>query len=382
MPDVGAMLAWSMLARLPVGMVPLALIFVVRGQGGSYGQAGLVVAAYSVPLAAVAPYAGRRVDRVGPRRVILLRGIAYPGLLGGLAALALVGAPVLALAPVAAAAGGLLPPVAATMRTLWSRLVVAELRSTAYALDAALQEVFFVAGPLLVALLAIAAPVLALLGAALAAAVGTLGFVRVPAVAAARVVERGHDRRLGALGFEGMRTIVLLAAAWGVAFGIVEVATPAFAEHHGGRALAGVALAAFAGGSLAGGLVAGLRAASDERRRLFVAALGLAVALALPLLAGSIGVYSALLFLAGVPVAPAVAAAYGLTDKVVLPGSHAEAFAWIGTAVVSGIALGSALGGWLVDLVGVREALAVAALAAAAGFGLSLLRRRSLLPLD
>lgn len=220
------MLAWSMVARLPIGMVPLALIMLVREHGGSYGQAGVVVGAYSVALAAAAPYAGRKVDRRGPARVILLRGLAFPGLLGCLAALALVGAPPLALAPVAAAAGALLPPVAAAMRTLWPRLLPGELRSTAYALDAALQEVFFVLGPLLVAVLALAAPVLALVGAALAAAAGTIGFVRVPSVAVADAVERGHDRRLGALGFGGMRTIVLLAVAWGMAFGIVEVATP------------------------------------------------------------------------------------------------------------------------------------------------------------
>lgn len=104
----------------------------------------------------------------------------------------------------------------------------------------------------------------------------------------------------------------------------------------------------------------------------------LAVVLTLPLLASSIGAYAALLFLAGVPVAPAVAAAYALTDKVVPPGSHAEAFAWIGTAVVSGVALGSATGGWLVDLAGVRHALGAGALLAGAGAGVGLLRRRSL----
>ena len=64
----------------------------------------------------------------------------------------------------AAAAGALMPPVGASLRALWPRMFVdAELRAAAYALEASLQEITFIVGPLLVALLtAAASPVLAL----------------------------------------------------------------------------------------------------------------------------------------------------------------------------------------------------------------------------
>ena len=57
-------------------------------------------------------------------------------------------APVVALAACAALAGATLPPIGACMRALWpSCCPVSELRDTAYALEAWLQELFFIIGP-------------------------------------------------------------------------------------------------------------------------------------------------------------------------------------------------------------------------------------------
>ena len=134
---------------------------------------------------------------------------------------------------------------------------------------------------------------------------------------------------------------------------------PGFAERHGSRALAGLALASFSGGSLVGGLVIGLRHAVEDRNRVLVFTALLPVGLALPLLADSISVLCALVFVAGLPIAPLVTGAYGLVDRIAPPGTHAETFAWIGTAISSGIAGGTAVGGWLVDSHGVRTSIAV-----------------------
>jgi len=62
-----ALFAWSIVARLPLGMAALALILLVRSAGGDYAEAGLVTAAYGVAIAIGAPYAGRQVDRCGQR---------------------------------------------------------------------------------------------------------------------------------------------------------------------------------------------------------------------------------------------------------------------------------------------------------------------------
>ena len=163
-PHVRRLVLSGMFARLPAGMIGLALLLLVRENGGSYAAAGAVSGAYFVATAIGAPIAGRRVDRRGQARILLARAIVFPGLLAVVCALALLDAPIAAVGAAAAATGALMPPVGASLRTLWPRLFVdAELRAAAYALEASLQEVTFVVGPLLVALLtAVASPVLAL----------------------------------------------------------------------------------------------------------------------------------------------------------------------------------------------------------------------------
>ena len=116
---------------------------------------------------------------------------------------------------------------------------------------------------------------------------------------------------------------------------------PAFAETQGNRALAGIALAGFSAGSLVGGLVAGLRPTRDERRRIIVGSFVLAGLMALPLLATSIWTMAMLMFCAGLPIAPVVAALYGQIGRVAAAGSVAEAFSWFGTSVSIGIAGGN-----------------------------------------
>ena len=376
-PHAAAMLGWSIAARLPVGMVGLGLILLVRDAGGTYAEAGAVTAAYAVAVAAGAPYAGRRVDRVGARRVLVPRAVLFPLLLGATGASAVLGAPPVALLPLAAAAGLALPPVAASLRTLWSALP-GDLAQTAYALEASLQELLFVAGPLAVAALATVAPVLGIAGAALAALVGTLGYVRLAPVRSSAGAGGTGAPRFGALAVAGIRAVVLLATCMGLAFGAAEIGVAAFAEERGNRALAGLVLAAFAGGSLVGGFLVGLRPTRDQPRRLLLSAVMLAALLGLPLLAGSVGVLAVLLFLAGLPIAPLIAAAYGVIAAIAADGSFAEAFAWFSTAVTTGVAAGTVAGGWLVDAGSSRAAFAFAVGAATAASVVGIAFRRSL----
>jgi MFS family permease len=348
----------------------LALLLLVREKGGSYGAAGAVSGAYFVATAVGAPIAGRLVDRRGQTRILLPRALIFPAFLLGVCALALLDAPLPAIAICAAGAGALTPPVGASLRSLWPRLFAdAERRSAAYALEASLQEIFFVVGPLLVALLtAAASPVLALAVAALAGGIGTtLVALSEPVRAWLPDDERHAASILGALESPGVRTIILLSAFLGLGFGGTEVGMPAFAEDHGGAELGSIPLALFAGGSLVGGLIAGARATGHPRRLLRISTFLLAAGLALPLLAGSLPAMTVLAFLAGLPIAPAVMAAYGLIDSVARRGTAAEAFAWISTAVSIGLAAGTAAGGVLIDAFGVRASFAFGCAAVLAG---------------
>jgi MFS family permease len=377
-PYAGALLGWSIVARLPNGMAALALVLLVRATGAGYGEAGLVAAAYGVAVAVGAPYGGRQVDRRGAYRVLRVRMVLYSALLAGVALLGELDAPIGAIALVAAATGLTLAPVSPVLRSIWPTVAGEDGAKTAYALDAALQEVIFVGGPLLVALLATIDPAAAVAGAAALAFVGTLAYARLPPIRAAGPAEEHHSSRLGALSSVGVRTLALLSLCLGLGFGSAEIAVPAFAELQGNRALAGIALAGFSLGSLVGGLVAALRPSRDERRRIMLGSCALVLLMLLPLLAGSIATMTFLLFLAGLPIAPVVAAVYGQIGQVAAAGSVAEAFSWFGTSVSIGIAAGSVAGGWLIDASGWRAAVLLAVGCLAVGAVTVALRRSTL----
>jgi MFS family permease len=366
-PHAKAMLGWSMLGRLPLGMTPLALLFLVRAEGYGYGAAGVAVALYAVAVGIGAPVRGRQVDRDGPTPVLRVRAIAYPVLLSAVILLAVVDAGIVPITAAAALAGFSLPPLSAAVRIVWPRLAPDDLRSTAYALEAALQEVFFVGGPLIAAGLAAVEPIAAVAGAGVACLVGTTATARLAPVRETPPSRAAGAGVLGALGSPGVRTVVLYAVLAGVAFGAVELAMPAFAEERGARELGGIAIACFAAGSLVGGLVAGMRAIRNELHRFVGGALALVGALLGLQLAVSLPTLYLLAFVAGLPIAPTVAALYTLIDRSARPGTAAEAFAWFGTAISVGIAAGSATAGVLVDERGVQWAFGFAAAAALGG---------------
>jgi len=375
-----ALFAWSIVARLPLGMAALALVLLVRDSGGDYAEAGLVAAAYGVAIAIGAPYAGRQVDRRGPRRVLFRRMIVYPALFGLVAVLGELDAPIPVIAAAAAASGLTIAPVSSALRSIWPEVAGSDGASTAYSLDAALQEMIWVGGPLIVAVLAAIDPVAAVAGVAVIAGVGTLGFSRIPPVREAGPAEVRHSSKLGALSSVGVRTIALLAIWLGLGFGSLEIAVPAFADTEGNRALAGIGLAGFAAGSLVGGLLAGLRPPRDERRRIVVGSFVLAALMLFPLAATSIATMTLLLFFAGLPIAPVVAAVYGQVGRVAAEGSVAEAFSWFGTAISIGIATGSVVGGVLIDAGSWRWSALLGVGCVAVGAVVTALRVRTLAP--
>ena len=372
--------SWGLLARMPMGMSSLALVLLVRGEGRSYAAAGIVTGTYAVASGVGAVVGGRLVDRRRPAGLLVCYGIAYGVALAGLLALAHAGAPVAALAGGALVAGLLAPPVGPTIRMMWPAMLPRpELRTTAFALEATIQEVIFVAGPLVVAVLAATISSSAgIVAAAIACMAGTLGFTFTPAVRARRP-DRSHDRTghrlLEALVPWGVRRVLLLGVAYGVAFGAAEVSMPAFAEAHGGRSLGGIALAAFSGGSLIGGILAGAASSSGGlNRRLQAISAAFALVLVLPLLAGSMPQMVVIMLIAGLPIAPSVAIAYNLIERAAVAGTQAEVFGWLSTAVTSGIAVGTAAGGSLIAHTGVHAALMLGICGAAVGCAVSFTR--------
>ena len=365
---VPALLAFAVLARLPTGVNALAVVLFLEARTGSFAFAGVVAGALAIGSAVGAPLQGRLVDARGARRVLLPLSVVHCAGLAAIVVLGQAGAGVAPLMLVAFACGAALPPVSSVTRTLWPVLLAGRqsLLNAAFALDSVLVEMVFVIGPLLAAGVSLwLGPAGALAVSGMAVVVGTAAFTALRPV---REMERRPNLRrgrLGALDSTGMRTLVLVTLPVGFSFGAIEITLPAYGEARGAAAWAGVLLGLHALGSAVGGLVYGgfarRRALRDSYVRLTallpLGFLPLAVATPLPAMA-------LLLFVAGAVIAPLLATGYQLVSDVAPAGMVTEAYTWSITALVAGIAGGSALTGALVEAGGWRSGFLLAVAAA------------------
>jgi MFS family permease len=380
-PQVGALVASALLARLPIGINALALVLYLSDRTGSFAVAGAVAGSLAAGSGAGAPFAGRLVDRLGPRRVLVPLAVVHGASLGAIVACTEAGLPVAVLVGFGLLAGAAMPPTSSVLRAMWGDLLEPRLHQAAYALDSTMIELVFITGPLLTAAItAAASPAAALIVSPIAAIGGNAIFTALPATRAIAIQARpAGASRLGALASPGVRTLVLISLPAGVAIGICEVGIPGFSRHEGAAAAAGVLLAMWSFGSGVGGLVYGLlpRRAGLRRMHLLVAAaLPLTI---LPLAAApSVAVMALLVIPAGSTIAPLLATRNELVARVAPEGARTEAYTWPMTAFVGGIAIGSATAGALIEGPGWRTAFLVAAATGAAGFLLAVSRRHTL----
>lgn len=379
-PGVARLVLAGIVGRAPVGIVSIAVVLLVHASTGSFAEAGAVDAAFAVASAVGNPLLGRLVDRAGQTRVLAVSALLHGLFLAALVAVADRHGATALMAICAAGAGATVPPLSASLRTLWPGLAGDENElSTAYALESVSVELFFILGPaacgVLIALSSPGAATLAAVGLTLA---GTALFVTAEPSRRWRA-ERAGRPRAGALASPGMRALVLAIVPEGIAFGVLGVAVPAFAVRHGHPAAAGWLLAAQALGSAAGGLWYGARTHRAPLARRFTVLFALfALGLAPLALAGSLPVLALILVVGGIALAPLAAVGFELVGRLAPAGTGTESYNWVITALVSGTALGAALGGAVVQASGERWALLVAAGAAGAGPLVALLGRRAL----
>lgn len=366
-PGFGYLMGTSLLARVPEGMVSLAITLLVA-RDGSYARAGAVVAVYVTGAAIAGPVLGRLVDRLGRAVVLVPASIAEAASLTAMALMPpswMVGVIGCALA-----AGLCTPPVVAAARSLWPEVLAGEQVTIAYALEATLQELIYIVGPSLIAItVSLAGPAVAVIVVAAVLTVGVLTFSLHPRArrrGAPRPVDPSRRRWRPPLSFPPLLCAVVLTAA----FSVVELSTVRFARTQGSPAASGVALAMWSVGSLLGGLFLGTRLTviRDPRRRLVALMLGVAILMLPPALASAMWVLVLLLFVSGIAIAPTVAALYGQVASEVPGDRGTEAFGWLSAGFQAGTALGALGGGLIVQTAGAH----VGFLASAGVIGLGL----------
>ena len=353
----------ALVGRMPISMLGIGSVLLVEDRRGGYALAGAVAASYAVGLAVLGPLLSRAVDRLGQHRVLPWALLVSSVALVGVVVAAGTDVPGAVLLLLAFLAGGALPPLGSCVRARWAQGLrsagQAERVSTAFALESVLDEVVFIAGPaVVVGLSVLVDPGAALLVAAALGALGTLAFVAQRHTEPP--VEAASTHAASALRSAGLRTVAAAMVFTGVVFGALEVVMVAFAEEDGRPAAAGVLLPLVAVGSAAAGLAYGIRAwRTPLDRRLLLALGGLAVGVVPLLLAPGVVAMAPAALLAGIAISPTLIASFGLVEELVPVRMRTEGFTWLNSGLGVGVAVGSALGGAVVDGPGARTAFLV-----------------------
>jgi MFS family permease len=380
LPGARAPMLLSIAGSMPIGMFGLGILLLARDATGSLGDAGRILGAFSLANAFGAVAQGRLMDRLGQGRVLRTVAAFHLPALIVLVIAAHAHASAWVLAIVAVCGGSTIPQVTPAMRSLWSMLAESdEQRETAYAMVAIAFELSVVTAPAIVALIvAVASPTVAVLIAASLGASAAIAFSLTPASRRWRGT-RHESGWLGPLAARGMRTVCGVLVTFGMAFGIVQVAVPAFTLERGSASAGGVLLACLSLGSLIGGVVYGARRWPGALPpRLVAVMLGLGGGYALLALPDAYLPLALLLVLAGTLLAPASVICSTLLDTVAPSGTVTEAFAVMVTGIVAGVALGNALGGSIVESGSYDAAVLAAGAIAVCGAGLVVVRRRTL----
>jgi hypothetical protein len=317
-PRARAFSAAGFVARLPLSMTGLGIVLLVSLTTGSFGRAGLIAAVGTLTGAVAAPLWGRAIDRLGQARVLVTAAIINSSSLAALVATVQLGAPLAASLAAAVGVGAGFSSAGSCVRARWSmQLRESPLLQTAFALEAVLDEVVFITGPVLVTFLATALhPVL---GVSFSAPIG------------------------------------LACAALGAVFGSMEVVVVAFAQEAGVLPYAGVFITVWATGSLLAGVVTGTiawRASPATRFRLGAVALA-ALLIPLPFVSSPLLV-GALLLVSGMAIAPTLIASVAVIESSVPQARLTEALNWNITGLAVGLAAGAAGAGQLIDQLGSR----------------------------
>ena len=385
MPAFRRLLASLAVSSLGDWMYNVALLAFIYERTGSANWLAFTTAARILPIVVLGPLGGVLADRHDRRRLIIASDLLCAALMVALAAVVAFDGPVL-LAPLLAAAATLAstvhPPAVAASTP---RLVDAPDLQRATAARAAIGQAAIVIGPAIGALLlAVSSPAVAILANALTflAAVGLVASI--PAGPAFRPARSGvsagllAELRDGVDALRGAPAALRMIAAdivCSAVYGILTVTLVLVAGRVGaGPGGYGLLLGAIGVGGLVGAAVASRLDGAQWRSTLAialvlvglpVAALGIAhtlfIALALGLVAGTGAVVAEVLSETALP---------RLLDDEVLARAYGLAL----PAALSGIVIGSLIGGPLVALLGLTGAL-VATGAGVLALAFLLLRR-------
>ena len=360
----------GVIARMPISMDSLALIFIVVAVSDSYAIAGALSATASVTMALATPHWSRVADRMGqsamlikviPIKVIALIIFTF---------LVLQSAPtwtwflsIIIAEAFSVNTGGL-------VRRRWLHILSPDktttaededdrhLVNTAYSFEALMDEVVFILGPIIVTACATSiAPSAGIISGIIFVAIGFPLFASAKATEPPATPKREIDPHPAVMKNKRVQAIVLSTTLLGGFFGSIAIVTVAFAEHRGHQGQSGILLAIWAFGSALSAIVHGVIKWKIPYAARFLIFLFALTVLTIPLLFASSMTWLALaLFCNGFAVAPLVINAYGVAESAVPSDQITETLTWVVAGMPMGSAISSALSGQVIDAFGAEIA--------------------------
>ncbi len=389
LPTAGRAVVASSVCRLSSGTLVLALLLAVEQATTSFAAAGAASAVFSLCTLS-GPVKARFIGDQHRRGPVAMLSATYVSSLVGLSLLAGNDFHTAAMFIALSAVAGLsVPPVGAMMRARWVTITAAADRQRVLALDIALEDGLFFAGPLLTgALVALNGPGIALwvTAALFASGVSLLFFAPQAASSQPDAQHPGRASRrskgiLLPLRSSRVRAALLVLLGVSGGAGVIDVTVSARAVHDGTPAAAGYVLAAAALGSVAGGLIWG-HVAHRLSPGWQLAGLGALVAatLAAGAVAPTLPWLAAVLMIDGSALSPLLVVVYVIVDGLAARGHRTLLSTWVNTTFNAGVAAGAATGGALVTWSGPASAFLVGAGIAATAVAAAILVRHLVTP--
>ena len=244
----------GLVARFPIAMYGLGIILLLQIRTGSYLQAGLVTAAFTLAAAFGQPVTARWADEFGQDKVLPAQTVVHVAfLITGIAAV-IFEWPLFVTMAIFAISGAATPSVGALVRSRWVYVTRTSREfHSALALESVADEVIFVVGPVVATVLVLnVSDVMGLVSAALLVSLGVI--LLVPQRATQPPLTKAPTRKSKPLfTYPAFGWVLGIAVCAGGVFGSFEVSTVAFAQEQGFPELTGLIIASYAAGSLLAG---------------------------------------------------------------------------------------------------------------------------------
>jgi MFS family permease len=347
----------GLVARVPSAILGFSTLLLVQKTTGSFAVGGLVAGAVVLSRAIVGPVLGRIADRNGQRLILRWSAVVHIISVAALLVLAELTVSPVILVAVGIIAGGSLAPIGSFTRARWTHIYRGEpLLDTAFAMESILEDLVWIFGPAAAAFIsATVNPGSGLVLSGLCGFVGSWllsiqGFTDTPVPQ----VDTVH-KKFNPLASGRIISILISGFVVGLAYGINDISAIAITREDGIPAFAGFIVGVFSIGSVIGGVVYGILANRSSPYRMFVGATIFMALTWLPLaLAPNSFWVMGVGLIAGTAAAPFAIASNRAVEASTPPEVVTEALAWVVTTIVAGMAVGSLLGGFVIDSWGGR----------------------------